>query len=72
VGLHRKWGSFPNVFVDGALLALRTQEVFDRKGHAYPEGVAPDMQVKDPPVLPRLDVDPGIVAAENWLAKQLK
>ena len=53
---------------DGALLNLVTEEVFDRKSHAYPEGIDPDLTLPVPPKMPSIQNDPAVLAAENWLA----
>ncbi len=57
---------------DGALLDIVTEQVFDRNGHAYPEGVEPNLERNNLSKIPAIASDPAIIAAQNWLATQNK
>ena len=55
---------------DGAVLSIMSQQVYDRRGQSYPEGIQPDLKVADPASIPVISADPSVVAAQDWLANQ--
>jgi hypothetical protein len=52
---------------DGAVLSIMSQQVSDRDGHSYPEGIEPDTRIADSTSVYRIDEDSAVSAAERWL-----
>jgi carboxyl-terminal processing protease len=52
---------------DGAVLSIMSQQVSDRNGHSYPEGIEPDMRIADSTSVDRIAEDAAVSAAETWL-----
>ncbi len=64
-----EWG--PHFLLpDGAILAIMSEQVFDRHREAYPEGLQPDQEVEAPSTIPKISEDPLVLAAQNWLLGQ--
>jgi carboxyl-terminal processing protease len=55
---------------DGAVLSIMSQQVYDRHGKAFPEGIEPNIQIPEPSTTPVISKDAAVLAAEKWLSLQ--